>query len=307
MSWFKRQDGNGENGDDGDESGGLPPDESSSPDAEKRVRTEGLWIKCESCRTVLWKADLEANLQVCPKCGKHFRLDARARVESLLEPGYELVDLELKSTDPLNFVDLKPYKARLRKAQDETGLNDAIVNATGLLDHHAVVLSVMEYAFIGGSMGAVVGETIARAIDRSLATKHPLIIVAASGGARMMEGIVSLMQLAKISAGLALLDDAKVPFMSVLTDPTTGGVTASIGMLGDLTNAQPGALVAFAGPRVVEQTIRQKLPEGFQRSEFLLEHGMLDAVVDRRELKDYLSRALDFMVQEQRQGAGATA
>jgi acetyl-CoA carboxylase carboxyl transferase subunit beta len=243
----------------------------------------------------LWKADLDANLQVCPKCGKHSRLGAKARIESLLEPGYELVDLELKSTDPLNFVDLKPYKARLRKAQDETGLNDAVVNAIGHLGPHAVVLSVMEYAFIGGSMGAVVGETIARAIDRSLATRHPLIIVAASGGARMMEGIVSLMQLAKISAGLARLDDAGVPYLSVLTDPTTGGVTASFGMLGDLNIAEPGALIAFAGPRVVEQTIRQKLPEGFQRSEFLLEHGMLDAVVDRRKLKDYLSRALDFM------------
>src|SRR5271163_4689511 len=295
MSWFKRQDGNGENGDDGDDSGGLPPDESSSPDAEKRVRTEGLWIKCESCRTVLWKADLEANLQVCPKCGKHFRLDARARVESLLEPGYELVDLELKSTDPLNFVDLKPYKARLRKAQDETGLNDAIVNAIGFLNHHAVVLSVMEYAFIGGSMGAVVGETIARAIDRSLATRHPLLIVAASGGARMMEGIISLMQLAKISSGLALLDDAKVPYLSVMTDPTTGGVTASFGMLGDLNIAEPGALIAFAGPRVVEQTIRQKLPPGFQRSEFLLEHGFLDAIVPRKEMKQYLSQTLSWM------------
>src|SRR5277367_1249158 len=295
MSWFKRQDGNGENGDDGDESGGLPPDESSSPDAEKRVRTEGLWIKCESCRTVLWKADLEANLQVCPKCGKHFRLDARARVESLLEPGYELVDLELKSTDPLNFVDLKPYKARLRKAQDETGLNDAIVNAIGFLNHHAVVLSVMEFAFIGGSMGCVVGETIARAIDRSLAARHPLIIVAASGGARMMEGVASLMQLAKVSAGLAQLDDAGVPYISVLTNPTTGGVTASFGMLGDLNIAEPGALIGFAGPRVIEQTIRQKLPEGFQRSEFLLEHGFLDAVVARRDLKAYLIRALDFM------------
>jgi len=245
----------------------------------------------------------EANLQVCPKCGKHFRFGARERVASLLAPGFEYVDLELKSTDPLNFVDLKPYKARLRKAQDETGLNDAIVNAVGFLNHHAVVLSVMEYAFIGGSMGAVVGETIARAIDRSLATRHPLIIVAASGGARMMEGIVSLMQLAKISSSLAQLDDAKIPYLSVLTDPTTGGVTASFGMLGDLNIAEPGALIAFAGPRVVEQTIRQKLPEGFQRSEFLLEHGMLDAVVDRRELKGYLSRALDFMGQ----GAGVTA
>jgi acetyl-CoA carboxylase carboxyl transferase subunit beta len=301
MSWFKRQDGNGDNGDD-ESNGAGSPDDGLSSSAEKRVRTEGLWTKCEGCKATLWKADLDANLQVCPKCGKHFRLSARERVESLLEPGYELVDLELKSTDPLNFVDLKPYKARLRKAQDETGLNDAIVNATGFLDRHAVVLSVMEYAFIGGSMGAVVGETIARAIDRSLATKHPLIIVAASGGARMMEGIVSLMQLAKISTGLAILDDAGVPYLSVLTDPTTGGVTASFGMLGDLNVAEPGALIAFAGPRVVEQTIRQKLPEGFQRSEFLLEHGMLDAVVDRRELKGYLSRVLDFMSHEVESG-----
>jgi acetyl-CoA carboxylase carboxyl transferase subunit beta len=293
MSWFKRQEGNGDDNQDG----AQPGDDAAAASAEKRVKTEGLWTKCEGCKTVLWKADLEANLQVCPKCAKHFRLGARERVASVLEPGFELVDLELKSTDPLNFVDLKPYKARLRKAQDETGLNDAIVNAVGNLNHHAVVLSVMEYAFIGGSMGAVVGETIARAIDRSLATRHPLIIVAASGGARMMEGIVSLMQLAKISSSLAQLDDAKIPYLSVLTDPTTGGVTASFGMLGDLNIAEPGALIAFAGPRVVEQTIRQKLPEGFQRSEFLLEHGMLDAVVDRRELKDYLSRALDFMGQ----------
>jgi acetyl-CoA carboxylase carboxyl transferase subunit beta len=291
MSWFKRQEGNG----DEEKAGGPPQDDAPGGAAEKRVKTEGLWTKCESCKAVLWKADLEANLQVCPKCEKHFRLGARERVASLLEPGFELVDLELKSNDPLNFVDLKPYKARLRKAQDETGLNDAIVNAVGLLAHHAVVLSVMEYAFIGGSMGAVVGETIARAVDRSLAARHPLIIVAASGGARMMEGIVSLMQLAKISSSLALLHEAKVPYLSVLTDPTTGGVTASFGMLGDLNIAEPGALIAFAGPRVVEQTIRQKLPEGFQRSEFLLEHGMLDAVVDRRELKSYLGRALDFM------------
>jgi acetyl-CoA carboxylase carboxyl transferase subunit beta len=298
MSWFKRTDDHGDEADNGGSpDGNGPPGEEAGAAAggEKRVRTEGLWTKCDGCRAVLWKADLDANLQVCPKCGKHFRLGAKARVESLLEPGYELVDLELKSTDPLNFVDLKPYKARLRKAQDETGLNDAIVNATGFLNHHAVVLSVLEYAFIGGSMGAVVGETIARAIDRSLATRHPLIIVAASGGARMMEGIVSLMQLAKVASGLGMLDEAGIPFLSVLTDPTTGGVTASFGMLGDLNIAEPGALIAFAGPRVVEQTIRQRLPEGFQRSEFLLEHGMLDAVVDRRELKGYLSRAMDFM------------
>src|SRR5271154_292067 len=300
MSWFKRQ---GDNPDENGEPGGLPSDDASGAAGEKRVKTEGLWIKCEACKAPLWKADLEANLQVCPKCGKHFRLGARERVASLLEPGFELVDLELKSTDPLNFVDLKPYKARLRKAQDETGLNDAIMNATGFLNHHEVVLSVMEYAFIGGSMGAVVGETIARAIDRSLATRHPLIIVAASGGARMQEGIVSLMQLAKTASGLARLDDAKVPYISVLTDPTTGGVTASFAMLGDLNIAEPNALIGFAGQRVIEQTIRQKLPEGFQRSEFLLEHGFLDAIVPRKEMKQYLSQALSWMTQQTTEAA----
>lgn len=277
MSWFKRNENEIET------------------TAEKRVRTEGLWSKCDGCSATVWKAELETNLNVCPKCGKHFKMSARARIDSLLEPGYELADTELRSTDPLNFVDLKPYKARLKKAQDETGLNDAILNATGKMGPHEVVLSVMEYAFIGGSMGAVVGETIARAADRSLATQHPLVIVAASGGARMMEGIVSLMQLAKISACLAQMDEAKIPYISVLTDPTTGGVTASFAMLGDLNVAEPGALIGFAGPRVIEQTIRQKLPEGFQRSEFLLEHGMLDAVVPRKEMKGYLIRALDFM------------
>ena len=277
MSWFKRVDNEIE----------VTPD--------KRVRTEGLWIKCEGCKQLLFKADLEANQQVCPKCGRHFRIGARARIAGLLEPGYELVDLELKSTDPLEFVDLKSYKARLEKARADTGLNDAIVNAIGKLGAHDVVISAMEYAFIGGSMGSVVGETIARAVDRSLATRHPLIIVSASGGARMMEGIASLMQLAKISAGLAQMDDAGIPYVSVMTDPTTGGVTASFAMLGDLNVAEPGALIGFAGPRVIEQTIRQKLPEGFQRSEFLLEHGMLDAVVPRKELKAYLERALTFM------------
>ena len=235
------------------------------------------------------------NTRVCPKCGRHHRMDARSRIASLLEPGYEVVDGELKSTDPLEFVDLKPYKARLEKARAETGLNDAILTALGRLGAHPVTLSVMEFGFIGGSMGCVVGESIARAIDRSLAARQPLIIVAASGGARMMEGVASLMQLAKISSGLAQLDEAGIPFISVLSDPTTGGVTASFGMLGDLNIAEPGALIGFAGPRVIEQTIRQKLPEGFQRAEFLLEHGMLDAVVGRRELKPFLIRSLDFM------------
>ena len=277
MSWFKRD------------------DHKIINDSEKTVRTEGLWTKCGSCGHVIWKADLEANLQVCPKCGHHFRIDARTRIDSLLESGYEMVDMELRSTDPLNFTDLKPYKRRLAEAQKKTGLNDAIINAIGHLGPHAVVLSVMEYGFIGGSMGAVVGETIARAIDRSLATRHPLIIVAASGGARMMEGIASLMQLAKIASGLGQLDNAGIPYISIMTDPTTGGVTASFAMLGDLNIAEPGALIGFAGPRVIEQTIRQKLPEGFQRSEFLLEHGFLDAIVPRKEMKDYLVQTLSWM------------
>ena len=276
MSWFRREGSNIAGG-------------------GNSVRTEGLWIKCDDCGQVIWRADLEANLLVCPKCEYHFKMDARTRVAMLLEPGYELVDLELKSTDPLEFVDLKPYKGRLAKARKDSGLNDAIVNALGLLGQHRVVMSVMEYSFIGGSMGAVVGETIARAVDRAHDTRQPLIIVAASGGARMMEGIVSLMQLAKISAALARLDEARVPFISILTDPTTGGVTASFAMLGDLNVGEPGALIGFAGPRVIEQTIRQKLPDGFQRSEFLLQHGFLDAVVGRKDLKSYLERALDFL------------
>jgi acetyl-CoA carboxylase carboxyl transferase subunit beta len=277
MSWFKREDSGIVN------------------DTSKTVRTEGLWTKCGSCGIAIFKPELEANLQVCPKCGRHFRFDAKARIENLLEPGYELVDNKLYSTDPLNFCDLKPYKQRLSEAQKKTGLFDAIVNATGHIGPHAVVLSVMEYAFIGGSMGAVVGETITRAIDRAYETRYPLIIVAASGGARMMEGIASLMQLAKIAGALARLASVGVPYISVMTDPTTGGVTASFAMLGDLNIAEPGALIGFAGPRVIEQTIRQKLPEGFQRSEFLLEHGFLDAIVPRKEMKSYLAQALGWM------------
>ncbi|MGB8259473.1 MAG: acetyl-CoA carboxylase, carboxyltransferase subunit beta [Terracidiphilus sp.] len=288
MSWFKR-----ENGEFPATAGaeGLE----SAAEAERRVRTEGLWVKCVGCRAVIWKADLEANLNVCSKCQHHFKIGARQRIEMLLEPGYALVDQGLRSTDPLNFSDVKPYKQRLRKAQEQTGLDDAILNAEGRMGPHDVILSAMEYSFIGGSMGAVVGETIARAVDRARLGRKPLIVVAASGGARMMEGVVSLMQMAKISTTLAQLDEARVPYICVLTDPTTGGVTASFAMLGDLNIAEPGALIGFAGPRVIEQTIRQKLPEGFQRSEFLLEKGFLDAVVHRRELKQYLVRALEFL------------
>ena len=277
MSWFKREENEIVN------------------DARKTVRTEGLWIQCGTCRQAIFKKDLEENLNVCPKCGHHFRIDARKRIDLLLEPDYELVDMELRSTDPLDFTDRKKYKHRLEEARKKTGLNDAIINAIGRIGPHDVVLSSMEYGFIGGSMGAVVGETIARAIDRSLTTGHPLIIVAASGGARMMEGIVSLMQLAKIASGLARMDDEKVPYISVMTDPTTGGVTASFAMLGDLNIAEPGALIGFAGPRVIEQTTRQKLPEGFQRSEFLLQHGFLDAIVPRKDMKGYLAQALTWM------------
>ncbi len=277
MTWFKRQ------------------ENTIEIEGEKSVRTEGLWIKCESCQQPIWKADLDANLQVCPRCGRHFKCNARARIQSLLEPGYELVDLELRSSDPLSFHDLRPYRGRLAAAQKATSLNDAILNATGSMGPHPVVLSVMEYGFIGGSMGCAVGETIARAVDRSLSSRHALVIVAASGGARMMEGITSLLQLAKISAALGRLDDEEIPYISVLTDPTMGGVTASFAMIGDLNIAEPGALIGFAGPRVIEQTIRQKLPEGFQRSEFLLEHGMLDAVVERKQMKSFIIRALDFM------------
>lgn len=278
MAWFKRQ--------------SVDLDSSG----EKKIRTEGLWVKCENCRQIIWKKDLEDNLNVCPKCGKHFRIDARTRLAQLFDDdSYEVFSEKLASTDPLKFVDLKPYAERLKRAQEETGLNDAVINARGKLNGRDVIISAMEYGFIGGSMGSVVGEMICRAIEKALAGRQPLIIITASGGARMMEGVLSLMQLAKISAALARLDEAKVPYISVLTDPTTGGVTASFAMLGDLNIAEPGALIGFAGPRVIEQTIRQKLPPGFQRSEFLLEHGMLDAVVHRKELKAYISRALDFM------------
>jgi len=279
MAWFKRQTG------ELDTSG------------EKKIRTEGLWVKCDSCRQIIWKKDLEENLNVCPKCDKHFRIDARSRLAQFLDDNqYDVFDGNLVSTDPLKFVDLKPYASRLKRAQADTELTDAVINAQGKLNGRPVIMSAMEYAFIGGSMGAVVGEVITRAIEKAGDAKMPLIIVSASGGARMMEGVISLMQLAKISAALARLDELKVPYISVLTDPTTGGVTASFAMLGDLNIAEPGALIGFAGPRVIEQTIRQKLPQGFQRSEFLLEHGMLDAVVHRRDLKPYISRALDFMV-----------
>ncbi len=278
MTWFRRQ------------------SQELDTSGEKKIRTEGLWVKCEGCRQIIWKKDLEENGNVCPKCDKHFRIDARTRLAMLLDDEqYTVYDDKLSSTDPLKFTDLKPYGSRLKQAQATTGLKDAIINARGKMNGREVYVTVMEYSFIGGSMGAVVGEAITRAVERATNDRIPLIVVAASGGARMMEGTISLMTLAKISAALARMDQAKVPYISVLTDPTTGGVTASFAMLGDLNIGEPGALIGFAGPRVIEQTIRQKLPEGFQRSEFLLQKGMLDAVVHRRDMKAYIARALDWM------------
>ncbi len=267
-----------------------------TPSADKASRVpEGLWIKCPHCAQILYNKDLTASLSVCPKCSHHFRLSATDRVRQLLDGEWVEYDKGLVSTDPLGFKDTKPYKDRLKAGEKAIGVKDAVMVVTGRLDGIEVVVCSMEYAFIGGSMGVVVGEKIARAIERAIAMRAPIIIVSCSGGARMMEGALSLMQMAKVSAALARLDRAGLPFISVLTDPTTGGVTASYAMLGDLNIAEPKALIGFAGPRVIEQTIRQKLPEGFQRSEFLLEHGMVDAVVDRRELKKTIASALRFM------------
>ncbi len=262
----------------------------------KRVQTEGLWIKCENCKQPLWKKDLEANLFCCPKCNRHFRMTARDRLQMLFDEGvYTEHDQGIRSSDPLHFKDTKAYRDRLKKAQRETGLDDALLTGEGLLEGRRVIICAMEFQFISGSMGAAVGEKITRAIDRCISGKLPLVIISCSAGARMMEGAVSLMQMAKVSAALARLEEARVPYISVLTDPTTGGVSASFAMLGDLNIAEPGALIGFAGPRVIEQTLRQKLPDGFQRSKFLLEHGMLDAIVPRKEQKGYVSRVLGLL------------
>ncbi|HVO98865.1 MAG TPA: acetyl-CoA carboxylase, carboxyltransferase subunit beta [Bryobacteraceae bacterium] len=279
MAWFTRQ----------------KPGVEGTAEEDKRVRTEGLWLKCDSCGQIIWKKTLEENMQVCPRCDHHFRLDARARLAMLFDDGvYEELDADLVSTDPLRFEDSKTYTERLDGMRRKTGMSDALISGSGTLEGRPVQICAMELSFIGGSMGAVVGEKLTRAIERGFAKREPVIIVSASGGARMQEGAISLMQLAKISAALMRLDEASVPYISVLTDPTTGGVTASFAMLGDLNIAEPGALIGFAGPRVIEQTIRQKLPAGFQTSEFLLDHGFLDAVVKRSEMKEYIARSLSF-------------
>lgn len=267
-----------------------------TPPSDRKVRTEGLFVKCPACGATHFKKDLEANLNVCSNCGHHLKWPTLQRLAHLFDDGrYETFDDNIVSTDILGFFDTKSYADRIAQARRSTGFNDAIVCAEGALGGRPIIGCVMVMEFIGGSMGSVVGEKVTRAIERAIAKRRPLIIVSASGGARMMEGTYSLMQLAKICGALARLDAARVPYISVLTDPTTGGVTASFAMLGDINIAEPGALIGFAGPRVIEQTIRQKLPPGFQRSEFLLEHGMLDAVVDRRHMRKFLTDALDFM------------
>jgi acetyl-CoA carboxylase carboxyl transferase subunit beta len=281
MSWFKKED----------------TTIATTKEEDKTVRTEGIYTKCDGCRAFIYKKDLDANNKVCPKCAHHFRVSSRERLELLFDGvAYQVLDQQLITTDPLHFTDREPYVERIAAAQRATGLNDALVNAQGTMAGRPIQISAMEYGFIGGSMGSVVGEMLTLAIERSIKERMPLIVVSASGGARMHEGTLSLMQMGKVSAALCLLDEARIPYISVLTDPTTGGVTASYAMLGDLNIAEPGALIGFAGPRVIEQTIRQKLPKGFQRSEFLLEHGMLDAIVDRREMRAYIINALKFFM-----------
>jgi acetyl-CoA carboxylase carboxyl transferase subunit beta len=281
MSWFKRKD---------------TPQQPEEPEQERRVRTEGLFLKCPGCEETVFKREIEDNINVCPKCGYHHRIKAVERLKMTFDDAsWTERDRGLMSNDPLGFADTKSYRDRLRETQKNTGLLDALITGEGKVGGHPSLICSMELSFVGGSLGSVVGEKITRAIEHCIATKSALIIFSASGGARMQEGAISLLQMAKISAALARLDDARLPYISVLSDPTTGGVTASFAMLGDVNVAEPGALIGFAGPRVIEQTIKEKLPEGFQRSEFLLAHGMIDAVVERKKLKEFIVGSLDFM------------
>ena len=277
MAWFARQ----------------KPGVEGTAEADKRVRTEGLWLKCESCGQIIWKKTLDDNMQVCPKCEHHFRLDARARLAMLFDDGiYEELDAELVSTDPLNFEDSKTYAERLEGMQRATGISDALISGYGTLEGRRVHICAMELKFIGGSMGAVVGEKITRAIERATEKKVPVVIVSASGGARMYEGIHSLMQMAKTSAALARHAQARLPYVSILTDPTMAGVMASFATLGDVIIAEPRARIGFAGPRVIEETTKQELPQGFQTAEFLLEHGLIDLIVSRLRMKVTVAQLL---------------
>lgn len=266
------------------------------PDKSSRV-PEGLWIKCDGCQQIIWQKEVDRNNNVCPKCNYHFRISSEERIRMLLDDGvYQELFGNIVSVDVLRFKDTKKYKDRLQTSWNGAGRNDAVRTVQGKLGGRTIMLCAMEYGFMGGSMGTVVGEKITRAVERAIELRAPIVIISCSGGARMQEGALSLMQMAKISAALARLDDSGLPFISILTDPTTGGVSASYAMLGDLNIAEPRALIGFAGPRVIEQTIRQTLPPGFQRSEFLLEHGMLDFIVERKQLRDALIKALDLMI-----------
>jgi acetyl-CoA carboxylase carboxyl transferase subunit beta len=267
---------------------------------ERRTRSvpEGLWIKCPACDAVLYRAELERNLYVCPKCSHHMRIAARERLEAFLNPG-ELIEIgaNIAPEDPLKFRDSKRYKDRLIQAQKATGEKDALIALSGQLFELKVVACAFEFQFLGGSMGSVVGERFKRAVDYSIEFRQPLVCFSSSGGARMQEALYSLLQMAKTSAALARLAQAHLPFISVMTDPTTGGVSASLAMLGDLNLAEPRALIGFAGPRVIQQTVRETLPEGFQRSEFLLEHGILDMIVDRRDMRERIAALLRMLLQ----------
>jgi len=276
MDWFKRK------------KEGLKP-------IDKKEMPDGLWVKCDNCGEIIYRKELEKKMYVCTKCDHHFRINSKNYINILLDEGsFKEFGQKIKSTDPLKFKDSKKYSEKYSAAVKKTGLTEAVVTGYGKLDKKDVVVSIMDFTFLGGSMGSVVGEKISRAIDVALDEKKPLIILSASGGARMHEGVLSLMQLGKTSAKLALLSEAKIPYISILTDPTTGGTTASYAMLGDIHIAEPGALIGFAGPRVIKQTIGQDLPPGFQRSEFLLEHGFIDIIVHRHELKNRISRLLEF-------------
>ena len=282
MSWFQK----------------LMPSRIRTEGGTKRKVPEGLWTKCSSCSAVLYKPELDRNLAVCPKCGNHMPISARARLEQFLDPGEKReIAASLEPLDPLKFRDQKRYRERIVAAQKKTGEKDALIAMVGKLTGQDVVACAFEFAYMGGSMGSVVGEKFARAGQECLRMKAPLVCFSASGGARMQEGLFSLMQLAKTAAVLGRMAEAGIPFISVLTHPTTGGVSASLGMLGDVNIAEPGALIGFAGPRVIEQTVREKLPEGFQRSEFLLEKGAIDMILDRRQLREKISAMLALIME----------
>ena len=272
MAWFKKS----------------KAQEAEGPKRNKGA--EGMWLKCNHCREIVYRKEVDRNNKVCPKCEYHFPISVIERINLLIDLGtFKEWDADLEPQDPLDFHDTRSYRERIKLQQDKTGRKDAMVIGEGLINARKVALCVFDFSFMGGSMGSVVGEKICRAVDRALAGRLPLILVTASGGARMQEGILSLMQMAKTSAAVAKLGEAKLPFVSILADPTFGGVTASVAMLGDVIIAEPKALIGFAGPRVIEQTIKQQLPDQFQRAEFLLEHGMVDMIIERKHLKEAVS------------------